>query len=152
MIPHDIKEVIERLKARGLIGYRTPESVPHITSFRKTERTECKWCGKNISAVFGHHICINKRKSLQALVLAVLLPLCAMGQTKTNLPILILDARVTFIQPAGKEAKVYTRKTSKDKWELWQIVPKNTLPFEQGVVLVLPQPITGTTQCQVVFQ
>jgi hypothetical protein len=152
MIPPDIKQVIARLKARGLIGYRTPESVPHITSFRKTERTECKWCGKNISAVFGHHICINKRKSLQALVLAVLLPLCAMGQTKTNLSILILDARVTFIQPAGKEAKVYTRTNSKASWTLWQQVPKNTLPFDQGVILMLPRPVYTTTQCQVIFQ
>lgn len=65
MIPHDIKQVVERLKARGLVGYRTAESKPHITSYRKTERTDCKWCGKNISAVFGHHICKPRRMSLR---------------------------------------------------------------------------------------
>lgn len=152
MIPSDIKQVIARLIARGLVGYRTGQNVPHITTYRKTERVDCKWCGKNISAVFGRHICLSKRNSLQTLALILLLPLCAMGQSKTNLTVLILDARVTFIQPAGKEAKVYTRKSSKDKWELWQTVPKNTLPFDQGVILMLPQPVTVTMQCYATFQ
>jgi hypothetical protein len=65
MIPPDIKQVVERLKARGLVGYRAPEATPHITSLRKTARTECRWCGKEISAVFGHHVCKPRRMSLR---------------------------------------------------------------------------------------
>lgn len=152
MIPRDIKQVIERLKARGLVGYRAPEAAPHITSLRKTERTECKWCGKNISAVFKHHVCKPRRMNIKPLLLALLLPVCAFTQSKTNVPVLVLDARVSFIQPAGKEAKVYTRKKSGDSWQLWQHLPRNPIPGDQVVILALPQPITGTTQCQVVFQ
>ena len=86
-------------------------------------------------------------------VFLLLLPLTMMSQSvKTNISILILDARVTFIQPENKEAAVYLRKTSKDKWTLWQIVPKNPIPADQAVVLSLPQPIVATTQCQVIFQ
>jgi hypothetical protein len=103
--------------------------------------------------VFGkHHVCAPLRQSIRPILLAMLLPLMAMGQSKTNIPVLILDARVTFIQPANKEARVYTRKTTKDKWVLWQIVPTNPLPAEQAVILSLPQPIAGSTQCQVIFQ
>lgn len=94
-------------------------------------------------------------KMLQRIVWAFLLslPLTMMSQSvKTNISILILDARVTFIQPADKEAAVYLRKTSKDKWTLWQTVPKNPISADQAVVLALPQPIVGTTQCQVIFQ
>jgi hypothetical protein len=154
MIPHDIKQVIERLKTRGLIKVReaAPATWRDTDATHKTPRKDCKWCGKNISAVFGHHVCKPRRMSLKHLLLAMLLPLCAMSQSKTNVPMQILDARVSFILPAGKDAKVYTRPSSKDKWVLWQMVPRNTLPLDQGVVLALPPPIAGTTQCQVTFQ
>lgn len=154
MIPPDIKQVIERLKTRGLIKVREnpPATWRDIDATHKTPRKDCKWCGKNISAVFGHHVCKPRRMSLKPILLAMLLPLLAMGQSKQNVPMLILDARVTFIQPAGKEAKVYTRKNSKASWQLWQMLPKNTLPDDQAVILALPQPIEPGTQCQVVFQ
>lgn len=153
MIPRDIKQVIERLKARGLVGYRAPEATPHMTSLRKTERAECKWCGKVVSAVFGkHHVCKPRRLNIKPLLLALLLPLCGLSQSKVSVPVVFLDARVTFIQPSGKEAKVYTRKKSGDSWQLWQLLPRNPIPGDQVVILALPQPITGTTQCQVVFQ
>lgn len=69
MIPHDIKQVVERLKARGLIKIR---AVPAATwremdATKKTPRKDCKWCGKNISAVFGHHVCKPRRMNLKHL-------------------------------------------------------------------------------------
>lgn len=81
-LPKDIFAVIERLKEKGAIKVTHSEPVTWKDTCltRKTERRPCKWCGKDISTVFKHHICKTQRLNLKPLLLALVLPLCAFAQ------------------------------------------------------------------------
>lgn len=149
MIPKDIKSVVERLILKGAIKRPAWKGLgsKDVVNDQMILDKRCRLCGKFASRGKAH-------ECPKAILLALLLflPMICLGQSKTNVPVIILDARITFIQPIGKEAHIYTRKSLKDSWKFWQMIPKNTLPVEQGVILALPEPIAATTQCQVVFK
>lgn len=147
MIPKDIKQVVERLITRGSIKRPGWTGAGDKEGKEQVGGKKCRLCGKFIGLGKTH----DCPKAI-LLALLLLLPFSMFGQSKVTVPVVFLDARVTFVQPDGKEAKVYMRKKSSDSWKLWQTIPKNPIAGEQIVVLALPQPVVGTTQCQVVFQ
>lgn len=68
-LPKDIAQVIERLKARGLVRHQPaqPATWRDTDATHKTPRKPCKWCGKEVSETFGHHLCVTKRMNLKPL-------------------------------------------------------------------------------------
>lgn len=68
-LPKDIAQVIERLKARGLVKVRPPQTITwrDTDATKKTSRRACQWCGKEVSMVFKYHICVTKRMNLKPL-------------------------------------------------------------------------------------
>jgi hypothetical protein len=90
------------------------------------------------------------RKVVTAL-LALLLPAGLLAQTRTNPPVLVLDAMVSFIQPAGKRALVYFRPSSIKPWQLANELPTNAIPADQAVMLRLKD-VGNRTECKVEFR
>jgi hypothetical protein len=62
-LPSDILQVIERLKARGVVrcqGYSGRVQEP----LGKTARETCKWCGVTYSVTYTKHVCKTHRHKL----------------------------------------------------------------------------------------
>jgi hypothetical protein len=64
-LPKDIRQVIERLKARGVIGMRFDALPAKEWHFKKSPRTECKWCGQSYSETYTKHLCKTRRLALK---------------------------------------------------------------------------------------
>ena len=62
-LPSDILQVIERLKARGVVGYQ-PAPGPVVEPRNKTASLTCKWCGVTYSASYTRHVCKRHRFQL----------------------------------------------------------------------------------------
>ena len=90
------------------------------------------------------------RKVVTAILL-LFLPAVLLAQSRTNPPVLVLDAMVSFIQPTGKKAIVYTRANTKAPWVLFTEYPVNTIAGDQAV-LVRVKDVTSKTECRVEFR
>ena len=58
-----LMQVIERLKARGVVGYQ-PAPGPVVEPRNKTASLTCKWCGVTYSASYTRHVCKRHRFQL----------------------------------------------------------------------------------------